>query len=215
MCASSLTSSSDEVEPILSLNPALDQTLPYRVLAFYAITSIVEPEKRVEAHRAFLAARGMVGRVYICADGLNAQVSGSADACAEYRAFVASGADFSDPDFLRKEALLFKEDPVDELQFPKLRVKQKNLVPGEEVDLSLRGEDLPPEKWAAMLGDENIENKVVLDVRNSYEWDVGRFEGAERPALDQFAEFDAATYGLPDDPEERKQTPVMMYCTGG
>ena len=80
--------------PILSLNPALDQTLPYRVLAFYAITPIVEPEKAGRGASCFRGARD--GRsVYICADGLNAQVSGSADACAEYRAFVASGAETS------------------------------------------------------------------------------------------------------------------------
>ena len=28
-------------------------------------------------------------------------------------------------------------------------------------------------------------------------------------------EFDAETYGLPTDPEERAKTPIMMYCTGG
>ena len=30
----------------------------------------------------------MVGRVYVCADGLNAQVSGTVAACAAYRGFA-------------------------------------------------------------------------------------------------------------------------------
>ena len=31
---------------------------------------------------------------------------------------------------------------------------------------------------------------LLPQVRNSYELDVGRFDGAERPALDNFAESD-------------------------
>ena len=210
-------------EPVLSVNPALDFSLPYRVLAFYAVAPVADPDARVEAHRAFLAAREMVGRVYICADGLNAQVSGTAEACAAYRAFA-------DAEFSRagEPPLLFKEDPLAEAAFPRLRVKHKALVPGESVDLSQRGEDVSPQRWAAMLDDAHPEDgsergsergggraPVVLDIRNGYEWDVGRFEGAARPALDNFAEFDASTYGLPADPAERAETPVMMYCTGG
>ena len=62
---------------------------------------------------------------------------------------------------------------------------------------------------------EKASKPRVLDVRNSYEWDVGHFEGAARPPLDNFADFEASTYGLPTDPEDRRRTPVMMYCTGG
>ena len=66
-----------------------------------------------------------------------------------------------------------------------------------------------------MLAERNTSSVRVLDVRNGYEWDVGRFDGAERPALDHFSEFDAESFGLPADPDARKETPVMMYCTGG
>lgn len=38
---------------------------------------------------------------------------------------------------------------------------------------------------------------VVLDVRNSYEWDAGHFEGAERPREEEFRETPCA----PDDPD--------------
>ena len=201
---------------MLSVNPALDYSLPYRVLAFYAVTPLDDVDEKVEAHRSFLAEHSMVGRVYVCADGLNAQVSGTAAACAEYRAFAAQEL----PPTLQ---LIFKEDPVGEPAFPKLRVKHKQLVPngpnGQRPDLSMRGEDLSPERWAAMLEEHAVGSEssdaVVLDVRNSYEWDVGRFDGADRPALDNFAEFDASTYGLPTDAEAKKNTPVMMYCTGG
>ena len=148
------------------------------MLAFYIIAPMNSPDQAVDRHREFLTARGMVGRVYLSSDGLNAQVSGTTSNCEEYRDFVAS--EFPD------QTLLFKEDPVAELAFPKLRVKHKALVPGSIVDLNSRGTDLKPEEWAAMLA-ESSTTKHVLDVRNGYEWDVGHFAGADRPALDNFA----------------------------
>jgi len=195
---------------VLSLNEALDFSLPFRVLAFYAIAPIADPEVAVAAHRQFLADRKMVGRVYLCAEGLNAQVSGATAACEEYREFASAA--------FPSTSLVFKEDPIGELAFPKLRVKHKGLVPapasGAAVDLADRGEDLGPEAWAAMLAEASAE-AVVLDVRNGYEWDVGRFDRAARPALDDFAEFEPSTYGLPTDAQGKRETPVMMYCTGG
>ena len=197
--------------PTVSVNPLLDASLPARVLAFYVIAPVAEPEAAVDRHRDFLTAREMSGRVYLSADGMNAQVSGLTAACAEYRDFVA--AEFP------SERLLFKEDPVDELAFPRLRVKHKALVPemadGAAVDLADRGEDVAPEEWQRMLAERNTSNVRVLDVRNGYEWDVGRFDGAERPEGDTFAEFEPETFGLPSGGAEAAETPVMMYCTGG
>ena len=56
------------------MNDALDYALPFRVLAFYVLAPVAAPAAAVEAHRRFLLAREMVGRVYISAEGLNAQV---------------------------------------------------------------------------------------------------------------------------------------------
>jgi UPF0176 protein len=53
-----------------------------------------------------------------------------------------------------------------------------------------------------------------LDVRNEYEWKVGRFEGAELPPCDTFREFAAYADALKEK-SNPKDTPVMMYCTGG
>ncbi|EOD39683.1 hypothetical protein EMIHUDRAFT_448921 [Emiliania huxleyi CCMP1516] len=177
--------------PVLSINPKLDATLPYRALAFYAISPIAQPDEAVESHRAFLTKRGMVGRVYLCEDGINAQVSGAAEQCAEYRAYchdqLGPGA--------APEPILFKEDPCDELAFPRLRVKHRSLVPSGELlgggasgrvaSLQDRGRDVSPAEWEELLakadggGEEGGGGgaPIVLDVRNGYEWD----ERAETP----------------------------------
>ena len=122
----------------LSTNPSFDLSLPCRNLAFYLIGEVAEPDEAVRRHRKFLDESSMVGRVYICSSGVNAQVSGPAAACSAYRRFVT--AEFPE------DPPLFKEDPVAEPTFPKLRVKHKALVPAVDaaVDLTQRGEALEP-----------------------------------------------------------------------
>lgn len=65
-------------------------------------------------------------------------------------------------------------------------------VPPEEM-----GQDLEPEEWSRLL--DRDEPRLVLDVRNSYEWDVGHFEGAARPDLRFFrdTELGALTHEAP------------------
>jgi UPF0176 protein len=80
------------------------------------------------------------------------------------------------------------------------------------VDLSERGQALTPQEWRQTL--EGEDPFLLIDVRNDYEWKIGRFEGAEQPPCTQFREFPAYTERLKEkhDPE---QTKVLMYCTGG
>jgi len=49
-------------------------------------------------------------------------------------------------------------------------------------------------------------------VRNGYEWDVGRFEGARRPPCDVFAHVTPESFGLR---VTNREAPVLLYCTGG
>ncbi|MDP1879776.1 MAG: tRNA uridine(34) hydroxylase, partial [Parachlamydiaceae bacterium] len=111
------------------------------------------------------------------------------------------------------ENIVFKIHYYHENVFPRQVVKyRKQLVAlDEKVDLSVTGKHASPEEWKSLL--ESSEKPVVLDIRNDYEWEVGRFKGAERPPCKTFRDFMQYT-------EELKKTvnpnaPVMMYCTGG
>ncbi len=52
----------------------------------------------------------------------------------------------------------------------------------------------------------------LLDTRNVYEVELGTFEGAEHLNLHHFREFPTAISQLP---EEAKEEPLVMFCTGG
>lgn len=53
---------------------------------------------------------------------------------------------------------------------------------------------------------------TLLDTRNDYEVRLGTFKNAVPAGIDHFREFPAAVAKLP---EEMKQQPVVMFCTGG
>ncbi|KAG3043152.1 hypothetical protein PI125_g27318, partial [Phytophthora idaei] len=84
------------------------------------------------------------------------------------------------------------------------------------------GNSLPPDQWHQKLKERNElddSNTLVLDVRNFYEHEIGRFDGATRIMVDTFRDtFEALDEILVKHEKEhdgQKPKEVMMYCTGG
>jgi len=86
------------------------------------------------------------------------------------------------------------------------------------------GYDMPPMEWHQTLkeakearernaGREENCLPLVFDCRNSYETEVGIFDGAQPLGTENFRDsWDAFKEKLKDKP---KDTPIMTYCTGG
>jgi UPF0176 protein len=178
----------------------------YWILAYYRFAPVSDPHQEVRAHKAFLASLDARCRVYISEEGINGQLSIHGKDAEAYMAWLSSRPPF--------EGIEFKIHYSTENIYPRQTIKyRKQLVAfDQEVDLSLYGEHLSPEKWREML--ENDQQKVIIDTRNDYEWAIGHFEGSELPACGEFRAFPKYTQELKErvDP---KTTPIMMCCTGG
>lgn len=181
--------------------------MEYWVLAFYILKKIDDPHLEVERHKDFFNGRDLRSRIYISEQGINGQMSGSPQAAQEYMDWIRSDERFADASF--------KIHRFTEHAFLKQAIRyRKQLVAMDcEVDLSLAGEHVKPEEWTRML-DRKDEDTIVIDVRNDYEWKVGRFQGAELPPLESFREFPQYAKDL-KQARDPKKTKVMMYCTGG
>ncbi len=118
----------------------------------------------------------------------------------------------SDPRFAEVE---FKLHFYHEHVFPRCTVKRKEQIVALDVEVDPKegGEHVPPALWREMLKKRD-EDTLLLDVRNDYEWKLGRFEGAELPELDAFRKFPDYAKELKEK-RDPKTTKVMMYCTGG
>lgn len=178
---------------------------PYVMLAYYVICPIADPHEEVKRQKTFLSTLDARCRIYVSEQGINGQMSASHASAKLYMEWMHARPEFA--------GTTFKLQNHHEHAFPRLTIKyRKELVAvGREVDLTKRGEHISPEEWKCRLDDAK---SVVLDVRNRYEWEVGRFDGAEPPPCDSFRDFPAYAADLKKrfDPET---TPVMMYCTGG
>jgi UPF0176 protein len=161
----------------------------------------------VAKHQEFIQGREIACRVYISEEGINGQMSASAQDAEAYREWMAADPRFKD--------VSFKVHTFHEHVFPRATVKyRKQLVAlDEKVDLALTGERVAPERWKQML-QERDDKTLLLDVRNDYEWEIGHFEGAQLPKLESFREFSAYARRLKEE-KDPKETKVMMYCTGG
>lgn len=180
--------------------------MDYLAVSFYKLICIDDPQILVEEHKKFFSSCLLTGRIYVSTQGINAQFSGLQAEVAQYLQWLRSDPRFAD--------IVVKAQPHHEHIFPRMTIKVRpELVAlGCEVDLSKRGISVDPQTWRQML--EGDEHYLKLDVRNDYEWDVGHFEGFERPNCETFRDFRKQAQELKEryDP---KQTQVMMCCTGG
>lgn len=178
----------------------------YFILAFYYFTPIAYPHGEVATHKEFFKNRDLTSRIYISEQGINGQMSGLKEDAEAYMNWMHANPLF--------EKVLFKIHTYHEQVFPRQTIKyRKQLVAiDEEIDISEIGEHASPEKWKSLL--ESEEKPVLLDVRNDYEWEVGRFDGAVCPPCETFRQFKQYAKELKDKINPQN-TPVMMYCTGG
>ena len=172
--------------------------------------------------------RVLGGRIRIAAEGVNATVS-SVDSpdmtsARTLRHFVQDlkGFDsaFADTDFKLIDNLSpdrhFKDlklIPVKELVFYGIREA--------EAPLQMGGTHLSAEEFHDKLAQENT---VVVDVRNHYEADIGRFDGQQvgttggatyiDPKMRKSTDF-TTWLAKPETKEQLKEKQVLLFCTGG
>jgi UPF0176 protein len=180
-------------------------TNSFLVLAYYQFTSIPNPQQEVLEHKNFLKDRQITCRIYISETGINGQLSGTCEDAEAYMQWIKEHALFN--------KIFFKIHTYHENVFPRQVVKyRKQLVAlDEEIDFAQAGEHVSPQQWKKLL--ENEETPLLLDIRNDYEWKVGRFQGAECPPCETFRQFRSYAEQLKNSADKKR--PVMMYCTGG
>ncbi|XP_021859173.1 rhodanese-like domain-containing protein 8, chloroplastic isoform X2 [Spinacia oleracea] len=208
-----------------------DDDSVFIVVNFYHFVFIEDPELDVSKHLSVLEELDIHGRIYINEQGINAQFSGPSKDAMSYVKWLRDDQRFND--------ILVQISPSSSGHaFPRLKMRYKpSLVQfdlGAQdlplLDPSMRAEPLSPVEWRARLKsldssqdttNENHKSCILLDVRNGYEWDIGHFQGAQRPEVDCFR---TTSFGLSDlqvtdsDPlvnVDKDKTDILMYCTGG
>ena len=154
-------------------------------------------------HCVFLQIKGTI---LLSPEGVNLFLAGERAAITELLAFLRNDPCLAD--------LSVKESLSDEQPFRRMLVRIKKEIIAFGVDgispAVRTSPKLKPSELKSWL-DQGRE-VTLLDVRNTYEIEVGTFQGAVSYDIDHFRQFPDAVLGEAD---AEKQKPVVMFCTGG
>jgi UPF0176 protein len=185
----------------------LADTRPYTTISFYKYHRIENPSDFRDHLYLLLKELEVVGRIYVAEEGVNAQVALPQENLEKFKQAIDS------IDFLNGNRLNIAIEESDK-SFYKLDVKLRNKIVADGIDDSSfnpgnTGRYLEAEEWNEKMSSEDV---VVIDMRNHYESEVGRFENARCPQAETFRE---ELQQVIDEFEHDRNKPILMYCTGG
>ncbi len=180
---------------------------PRTTISFYQYHQIENPKSfRDELFRNF-STLGVLGRIYIATEGINAQMSVPTANFDDFKNYLYS------IEFLNGIRLNIAVDD-DGKSFWVLIIKVREKIVADGItdagfSMQNRGEYVNAKQFNELTANPET---VVVDMRNYYEYEVGHFENALEIPADTFREQ------LPMSAEmlkDKQDTPIVMYCTGG
>ncbi len=184
-----------------------EETFQRKTVSFYRYVSIPDPHTLRDELFKTWADLDCFGRVYLAHEGINAQMSVPVHHWDEFEEKLNRIGYFKDVPF--KHAV-----DGNGKSFYKLIVKVRDKVVSDGIndpnfDPSNTGKYLSAKEFNAAIEDPNT---IVIDMRNHYESEVGRFDRAFCPDADTFREELPLVIDHLKGQENKK---VVMYCTGG
>ncbi|MBZ4191241.1 rhodanese-related sulfurtransferase [Niabella beijingensis] len=184
----------------------MDET-PRTTVSFYCYFKIDDPVSYRNGLYKSLSAVGVLGRIYIAAEGINAQISVPSDNLELLRGVL------DDTPALKNLRLnIAVDDDGKSFYVLDVKVREKIVADGiddADFDMSRKGRYVNASEFNRLTNDPDT---IVIDMRNHYEYEVGHFENALEIPSDTFRDQ------LPmavDMMQEHIDKNIIMYCTGG
>jgi len=185
----------------------INDPTPRTTISFYCYFKIEEPKAfRDQLYKDFTAL-GVLGRIYLAHEGINAQISLPTENIEAFRTYLYA----IEP--LKGLRLNVAVDD-DGKSFYVLDIKVRNKIVADGIhdpafDMANKGKYVNAEQFNELTNDPNT---VVIDMRNHYEFEVGHFEKAIEIPSDTFREQLPMAAEMMDDDKDKN---IIMYCTGG
>ncbi len=197
----------NKVNKIILKQQILESAEPRTTLSFYKYFHIGNPQIFRDHLYLLLDPLGVLGRIYIAKEGINAQISVPS---VNIETFKNSLSQISFLDGVRLNVAIQDNGK----SFIKLVIKVKSKIVADGLnDPNFKAWDYGTHLSASAFNEITSKPETILvDMRNHYESEVGHFENAIIPDVDTFKdELDYVVKLLAD----KKDQPLVMYCTGG
>ncbi len=182
-------------------------TVERTTLSFYRYVIIDQPEKLRDELYAQWDHLGVKGRIYLAQEGINAQMSLPTANLEDFKAAL-----YAIPYFAGIPFKIAVEDNGKSFYKLVIKVRKKIVADGLEdgtFDVTNVGRHLSAKEFNEAMEQPGT---IVVDMRNHYESEVGKFEGAICPDADTFREELPQVINLLQDKKDQK---ILLYCTGG
>lgn len=175
-------------------------------ISFYKYVIIENPYEFRDTLYSKWSALSVFGRIYVAKEGINAQMSIPQYNWERFKENLYQIKELKDIPF--KIAV---ED--DGKSFFKLTIKVREKIVADglsenDYDVTNVGAHLTAKQWNKAIDD----GAIVVDMRNHYESEIGRFKGAICPEVETFKEELPVVKDLLKGKESDQ---VLLYCTGG
>ena len=147
----------------------------------------------------------ILGRIYIAEEGINAQISVPENKIIIFKEYIKNNKLFKNIDI---------KNAVEEgLSFFKLIIKIKKEIVAfniskKEYNMNIVGQHLNYKEFHDAIS----KDATVIDMRNYYEGEVGKFENAIIPDVDKSKDLLPEVKKILKGKEKEK---ILLYCTGG
>jgi UPF0176 protein len=145
------------------------------------------------------------GTLLLAREGINGTIAGTREGIDAIKDYLAKDERFN--------GLEYKESFSSFMPFYRLKVRLKKEIVTlglPHVDPTQRvGVYVEPEDWNKLIEDPDV---ILIDVRNSYETDIGTFKHAITPETHSFREF---PHFVEKKLHHHKNKKIAMCCTGG
>ena len=175
-------------------------------VAGYRFVDLPDRDKLREPFRQICNENGLKGTILLSFEGINFFLAGPQSSIDQYLQFLEEDSRFS--------GIPLKYSYTEYQPFNRMNVRLKKEIISLGLDhikpAERTGEEITPTEFKQWL-DEGRE-VAIIDTRNDYEIRLGTFENAFDLNIKSFRAFPKAVESLPDS---MKDTPVVMFCTGG
>jgi len=179
----------------------------YSVATFYRFSPIAKDTIDVFKSALMTEAKrlSVKGLVIMGCEGINTTIAGLEQDLKDFISYISQTPGF--------ENMSVKYSTSKMIPFRRFKVQIRDeIVTLNRPDLQPNEKDpshLTPEEWHNVLTKE--QDYLLIDTRNWYETEIGKFKNAIAPPITEFTEFPKwlETQNIP------KEKKVLIYCTGG
>lgn len=181
--------------------------MQFQVLLFYKYVAIEQPEALKASYFLLCEKYNLKGRTIIAEEGINGTLEGTTENTEAFAKELLLDSRFSD--------MQIKRSISEGVSFPRLSVKVRNEIVGtrfpKEVDPTKKtGIYLKPEELREWY--EQEKDFVVVDMRNSYEFESGHFKNSIDPGMTASRELPEKIAAIKEKAQDK---PILTVCTGG